>query len=570
MSYLIMQILFCLIVAALIGFFIGWLLGRMQLGRWRTAYEELEVDHNERRADLEDMRSSLAAKTSGLERATTDLHIAEEKAGNLEADVEARRATITSLEARLKAKDAELEGLRKVEADLAERDKTVTGLNAQIRKLESEKDAELTRLQAELEKRSGDEKRLLELQTQATKLQNDLAGRDKSVQDLTTRLSAAETEKSSGDEVRMLELQSQAATLQDTVKARDERIKELESSLGDATSHSSNVETLTNQLANLQRNYSAQLERVAELEKELSAAQSGSATKGDSAAKGSQDEALRSQITTLQTDLKTREGRISELEAELAKGRSGSGDVASLTSQLSSLRADLDTRSSRISALEGELNDPERAMSVLGNRYTLQAPSLQMRFLGNRVRLRGTLPETSKRDLVPQLENALGEGRLIDELRSSDVVSVPKWLPDALRVTPDIADDLPDGSLSVRSDGVVLSGLVAESAQRERIERAVRQRLGDDLRIDNRLKVVGDDIEADDLKDIKGIETVLEPIMHSIGVYTFRQIANWTPEDIEQVRDSLQQFKTRIEREDWIGQSKELHKEKYGDDPTEL
>lgn len=73
--------------------------------------------------------------------------------------------------------------------------------------------------------------------------------------------------------------------------------------------------------------------------------------------------------------------------------------------------------------------------------------------------------------------------------------------------------------------------------------------------------------KVDDLKRISGVGPVLEKTLNELGIYQFRQIAIFTTEDIEWVSKHLDQFKGRIERDDWVGQARELHKEKYGQDP---
>ena len=62
---------------------------------------------------------------------------------------------------------------------------------------------------------------------------------------------------------------------------------------------------------------------------------------------------------------------------------------------------------------------------------------------------------------------------------------------------------------------------------------------------------------ADDLKRIKGVGPKNEQALNDLGVYTFAQIAVWTPENIAWVEGSLS-FPGRIQREDWIAQAIEL------------
>lgn len=70
---------------------------------------------------------------------------------------------------------------------------------------------------------------------------------------------------------------------------------------------------------------------------------------------------------------------------------------------------------------------------------------------------------------------------------------------------------------------------------------------------------------ADDLKEIKGVAEVLNAKLNAYGVFTYRQIVAWTPEEVDAF-GTLISFKDRIRREDWQGQCREFHKAKYGED----
>lgn len=67
---------------------------------------------------------------------------------------------------------------------------------------------------------------------------------------------------------------------------------------------------------------------------------------------------------------------------------------------------------------------------------------------------------------------------------------------------------------------------------------------------------------ADDLKAIVGVGPFLEKKLHAIGIYTFRQIANFTKEDIDTINDIIEFFPGRIERDNWVGQATDLGKKK--------
>ena len=61
----------------------------------------------------------------------------------------------------------------------------------------------------------------------------------------------------------------------------------------------------------------------------------------------------------------------------------------------------------------------------------------------------------------------------------------------------------------------------------------------------------------DDLKRIRGIGVVVEKKLFRMGVTSYRQIAAWTPDDIDRVSQQLD-FKGRIERENWVQQARIL------------
>ena len=63
----------------------------------------------------------------------------------------------------------------------------------------------------------------------------------------------------------------------------------------------------------------------------------------------------------------------------------------------------------------------------------------------------------------------------------------------------------------------------------------------------------------DDLKLISGVGPKIEGILHSLGIYTFAQIAGWKKAERDWV-DGYLNFKGRIERDDWIKQAKALAK----------
>lgn len=67
---------------------------------------------------------------------------------------------------------------------------------------------------------------------------------------------------------------------------------------------------------------------------------------------------------------------------------------------------------------------------------------------------------------------------------------------------------------------------------------------------------------ADDLQKIKGVGPAIEKTLHRLGIYRFAQIAEMSEYEIDRVARELRGFRSRIYREDWIGQAKMLEAEK--------
>ena len=69
---------------------------------------------------------------------------------------------------------------------------------------------------------------------------------------------------------------------------------------------------------------------------------------------------------------------------------------------------------------------------------------------------------------------------------------------------------------------------------------------------------------ADDLTYIKGVKEVLNKQLHLHGIYSYRQIVSWTPEDIVTFGEMLSS-KQRITKDHWQDQARQLHEARYGE-----
>ena len=71
-------------------------------------------------------------------------------------------------------------------------------------------------------------------------------------------------------------------------------------------------------------------------------------------------------------------------------------------------------------------------------------------------------------------------------------------------------------------------------------------------------QVTGTHNLRDNLKKIKGVGPAIEKTLNEMGIVSFQQIADMSEYDIDRVARRLKGFRTRIYREDWIGQAREL------------
>ncbi|AQG78797.1 hypothetical protein [Spirosoma montaniterrae] len=129
--------------------------------------------------------------------------------------------------------------------------------------------------------------------------------------------------------------------------------------------------------------------------------------------------------------------------------------------------------------------------------------------------------------------------------------------------TPNLMDEVPPAAPAIPEPPVVMPP--ASSTVAGNSEAAVLSRIAaraDELNFDRIGRATAAD--ADDLKDIVGVGPFLERKLHSLGIYTFRQVANFTKEDIDKVNEIIEFFPGRIERDNWVEQSRAFYDRKYG------
>jgi predicted flap endonuclease-1-like 5' DNA nuclease len=160
--------------------------------------------------------------------------------------------------------------------------------------------------------------------------------------------------------------------------------------------------------------------------------------------------------------------------------------------------------------------------------------------------------------LTSQFDNELVDQ---DDSYNEAFATVDKSPPDTdARVTSDAETGISDAELGAISD--TFSGIFDEPEQPDEDHPADVPAAEPDAVV-NDSKVAESD--TDDLKLIKGVGPVIEKTLNDLGIYRFNQIAEMSEFDIDRVAQQLKGFRSRIYREDWVGQARNLQHQKNTD-----
>ena len=151
---------------------------------------------------------------------------------------------------------------------------------------------------------------------------------------------------------------------------------------------------------------------------------------------------------------------------------------------------------------------------------------------------------------------ARAETVLIDKA-PEEAVSVPpsnaaRPKTDAIETAPAIKSPA-DGESATPAGEPVKAAVIAENAADAGKPAGAKPSLDDP----NRPAGIDKPATPDDLKLISGVGPKIEGTLHSLGIFTYAQVAGWNQEQRNWV-DSYLNFKGRIDRDDWIKQADAL------------
>ena len=213
------------------------------------------------------------------------------------------------------------------------------------------------------------------------------------------------------------------------------------------------------------------------------------------------------------------------------------------------LQSDISSKTAGIQDAEAKDARIKKLQTSLEGWQTRVPPLVEKFKQKNEEATRLELELVSARERIVELEASLETGATVIES-----VCDPDELTDGRDASNDAADDSKTELMSDEHDEYVVEVLGPSE---------------DDVDTDNDPYPVENNIDADEsespvndrhdnLKEIKGIGPAIEKTLNELGVRSFHQIADMSEYDIDRIAKHLKGFRSRIYREDWIGQARDL------------
>ena len=229
--------------------------------------------------------------------------------------------------------------------------------------------------------------------------------------------------------------------------------------------------------------------------------------------------------------------RRDELQREIKDIR---GNLETVLTERDQLQVDIAAKGANADALRQKDDRIAQLKSELEN-WQNRLPPLIERFRERNAdaeRLETELAEARER--IRELEEA-GDDDDHEHTRIEPVTD-----PDELTDGLDASNDPTDGFVEEPVAEEPISD-TNETSIAEAINEAFNEKLFDP-----------EHVSRDDLKQIKGVGPAIEKTLNELGIFSFQQIADMSEYDIDRVAQRLKGFRSRIYREDWIGQARDL------------
>jgi len=226
--------------------------------------------------------------------------------------------------------------------------------------------------------------------------------------------------------------------------------------------------------------------------------------------------------------------RRDELQRQLKDIR---GNLEAAVTERDQLQSDMQSRSSEDDSASTELQEKDERIEKLGRElenWQDRLPPLIEKF-----RQRNAEAEQFEQEL------AAAQARIeaLEGMVGSDQTRVEPVDPDAM------ADGMDASNEPIEEEDLIAPDAFEEETAEDDVE----------VRVKN---PTDEQAPRDNLKMIKGVGPAIEKTLNEMGICHFDQIAEMSEYEIDRVAHRLKGFRSRIYREDWIGQARDLHDQK--------
>jgi len=276
--------------------------------------------------------------------------------------------------------------------------------------------------------------------------------------------------------------------------------------------------------------------------------------------KGLMDQISQSQVTHNEAVERTRELSRSLNESMQICDRlrqqmkESASNLHDMTVQRDSIQSAYDEHASRLDSAASVLAQKDKKIAHLKRelgKWHSRLPPLVEKF---------SIRNQEASELEAELEAAMERIRQLEELEFSTQT----------RVEPLNAEALPDGlAASNEPHAEILAPENPDAAEPD--DPATELSNGEDEDARDNLDALEGGTECadakDDLQQIKGIGPAIEKTLNDLGICRFDQLAEMSEHEIDRVAQRLKGFRSRIYREDWLGQARDLRYQKSKNPP---
>ena len=271
-----------------------------------------------------------------------------------------------------------------------------------------------------------------------------------------------------------------------------------------------------------------------------------------------QNKGLMEQISQYQAsnvDAKNRARELSEAVQEAFARRD------QLQREIKDIRANLEASVSEREQLQSDISAQQDSTAEL-QRKDERIAKLQKELKNWQDRLPPLLENFRQRNEdLQQLENELAAARMrIADLETRSELSQTRIEP--VQDPDELTDGRDASNEALGEEDMIDPAELQEEAEAEN---------ADEVAVANEDSAEADDVDnsqingaRDQLQAIKGVGPAIEKTLNEMGIFRFQQIAEMSEYDIDRVARRLKGFHSRIYREDWIGQARELRDQDAG------